>query len=147
MAKSLYLVCVHICSSGLSSGAYAGSHSIRSRRGKASLEASGCRAMDRPAIHDLDDPVRQMLEQLGHKGFNLRGPEIVCVPGKVQTQAPPLGRDGNGRDGREAVPSIPTVLDRCTALGRILLTASYPTLFLGTLTKPKGAALPRPILH
>lgn len=91
---------------------------------EALLKPESGRAMRLRAIQDQDESARQVDQQVRRKSFDLRRTDVVLVQRKVETQSTPPGRDGNGRDRRETVVPIPTVLNR-RAASRCPCAAEY----------------------
>lgn len=83
------------------------------------LSQTACgRAMHRPAVPHQDNAFGKMFQQRGHKGFGLVGGDIAVEHVKIKTQSTPLRRERNGRNGRQAVTSVPAIVNRRLVFGR-----------------------------
>jgi len=69
------------------------------------------------AIHNQNEPMGQVLQEIRHEAFHLGSTDIVRVEGKVQAQPPTLRRNRNGRNRRDAIVAVPAILNRRAALG------------------------------
>ncbi len=81
--------------------------------GQTPPESSGPRSVNRPTIHDKYKAMRQMRKQSTNEGFKIICPNIMTPQVKIETQAMPLRRNSNRRDGRKSVMSGPAIQERC----------------------------------
>jgi len=72
--------------------------------------------MHHPTIPDHDNAFRKMGQQISHERLGFLGMDVLVEHGEVQSQPATLRRNGNGRNDREPIASIPTVVDRCLPL-------------------------------
>lgn len=73
----------------------------------------GRTAMHHPAIPDQDNPFRKVLQQRRDKRDRFLGGNILVKQLEVKSQTSADRRNGDRRDRREPIPTIPTVVDRC----------------------------------
>lgn len=71
----------------------------------------GSAAMNHPAIPDQDNPFRKMLQQRRDKRHRFLGGNIPVKHLEIKPQASAYRRNGNRRDGREPIPTVPTVVN------------------------------------
>ena len=81
------------------------------------LEPPNAAAMNHPTVNDQNYAFRKMNQQLGHKGFEIFSANIGILYGKIQSQLSSIGRDTDRRDHRQPIPTIPTVMERCSPFG------------------------------
>jgi len=67
--------------------------------------------MNIPSIENQHDLALQVTTEPPEKGQDVVGADVLIVDLKVKPQAFALGRDGEGRDGRKTVMSVPTLVD------------------------------------
>ena len=79
-------------------------------------QSTGGGPVDRPPIQYQNQWALQASKQALHKPLDVVGDDIVAVDGKVQPQPSALGRNGESRNSRETIASIPTIVDGRLAL-------------------------------
>lgn len=84
---------------------------------ESSQQAPGGRSMYRPAVQNHNNALRKMHQQLGHKPFKVLCNNVVVKNLKIQPQMSPPGRNGDCRNDRQPVSSIPTVMNGCLPSG------------------------------
>ncbi len=85
--------------------------------GESIFQSFRSRPMHHPTIHNQYNSTRMMLQNSGHELFKIIRDNIIIKDIEVQSQTMSKRRDGNRRDDRKSVPSVPTIMDRRLSLG------------------------------
>ncbi len=78
---------------------------------ESSLQSFGAAAMYHPAIHNQDKPSRKMRQQFCHKALKIISDNVVVTNSEIQSQMPAFRRNRNGRNSRQSVAAVPTVMN------------------------------------
>ncbi len=81
--------------------------------GKTSQKAKGSGTVNLPSIHDESDRAAQPPQDGLHERLEVVRNDVVIEDVEIQAQPAALGRNRNGRDGGEAIATVPTVVDGC----------------------------------
>lgn len=74
-------------------------------------QLSGRTAVNHPSIPHQDNPFGKMFQQRGNKRLRFRGSDIPVEQIEIKSQSSACRRNCNGRDNREPIPSVPTVMN------------------------------------
>jgi hypothetical protein len=80
------------------------------------LQSFSTATMYHPAIHNQDKPSRKMRHQLCHKCLKIISNNVVVTNSEIQFQMPVFRRNSNGRNSRQSVTAVPTVMDGSLSL-------------------------------
>jgi hypothetical protein len=67
--------------------------------------------MYHPAIHKQDKPSRKMRQQFCHKALKIISDNVVVTNSEIQSQMPAFRRNRNGRNSRQSVAAVSTVMN------------------------------------
>jgi len=80
------------------------------------LQSFSTATMYHPAIHNQDKPSRKMRQQFCHKGLKIISNNVVVTNCEIQSQMPAFRRNRNGRNSRQSVAAVPTVMNGSLSL-------------------------------
>ena len=110
--KSAYLVWFQHCSTGFSSGAYAGSHSNWNQSGCCASKYAAAERCALQAIPDQDHLAAIVIVQLPEQTDHVLCLDVLRLKREIQRQAMPKRRDADEADHRESIVAIPGILLR-----------------------------------
>jgi hypothetical protein len=90
----------------------------RNTLAEAMSQAFCSRPVNRPPIHDQNDTVRLVSQKFNDKSFEFVGANVGSLNIEVDRQTPTFRRNAKGRDCRQSVASIPTIMNRRLAAWR-----------------------------
>jgi hypothetical protein len=79
--------------------------------GKPSNQSAGPRTMHRPAVHNQNNTASKLCQNSIDKLLKILGGDVVFVAIEIQSQPPTLWRNGDCRDDRNSVVSVPAIMN------------------------------------